>query len=184
MFDVTRYWDTRYLKGGNSGAGSRGAAGEAKARQVNAIIARYGVYTVIDWGCGDGEVASYIHAPHYIGLDVSGTALDICKVRMAGEGRVWRWYDGDTPPALPQADLSLSLDVIYHLIPDALYRRHMELVFGAAPLVCINSSCRDEAGRAHVLHRTFTDDVPSDFEVLMRPADPEPVGLWVFRRRA
>ena len=136
-------------------------------------------------GCGDGRVASRLRVARYLGLDVSPEGLRLCK-DACGDRPGWAFalYDGVTPPPLPEADLALSLDIIFHLVDDTLYRRHLELVFGSAPLVCIQSSNKVERGRAHVLHRRFLDDVPKGWGIVSRPEDEmeEEIGMWVFRK--
>ena len=74
--------------------------------------------------------------------------------------------------------------MIFHLTDERLYRRHLRLVFGAAPLVCIHSSNVDQAGEAHVLHREFLPDVPRGWELLHRPGDDSAIGFWVFGKGA
>lgn len=181
--NAVRYWETRYRKGKRgSGIGSRGSGAHAKAAFVNALIAEHHVRRVIDWGCGDGVVARLIRSRRYIGLDVSETAVALCDAHVNLPRRHWLHFDGVTAPVLPPGDLALSLDVIFHLVDDELYRRHLELVFGSAPLVCIHSSNRDEAGQAHVLHRAFVPDVPAGWDVLYRPEDERALGFWVFRK--
>ena len=185
MFDPREYWEARYAEGGGSGRGSRGRQANRKAAAINRIIARFKVQTVVDWGCGDGVVAARIRAPRYIGLDVSPTAIELCRVAVAaGSVREWHVFDGmEAPPGIC-GDLALSLDVIFHLTDEALYRRHLELLFASAPMVCITSSNRDEAGMAHVLHRQFLGDIPAGWKVVIRPR-PEvdgDIGLWLFRR--
>jgi hypothetical protein len=81
---------------------------------------------------------------------------------------------------LPEAQLALSLDVIFHLVEERYYRRHLKLLFGSAPLVCIHSSNRDEEGESHVLHREFLSDVPNGWDVLRRPDNERDIGFWVF----
>lgn len=182
-FDVIQYWDHRYRTKRGSGPGSRRSAAAAKARFINNLMARYSVQSMIDWGCGDGVVAAKFYVPHYIGLDVSPIALVIAQrncYQKTEQGYDWSWlyYDGFNAPPIC-ADLALSLDVIFHLIDDDMYRRHMELLFGSAPLVCIHSSNKDEAGHRHVLHRAFYTDVPRDFKLLHSPVTDD-IGFWVF----
>jgi hypothetical protein len=180
VFDPLKYWESRYVAGDGSGKGSRGRQANHKAAFVNSLIEKYQVQTVVDWGCGDGIVAARIKAPRYIGLEVSAKGLELCKALADGPSREWHLYDGMNAPSV-SGDLSLSLDVIFHLITDELYRRHLELVFGSAPIVCITSSNRDERGNEHVLHREFLHDVPRGWSVVREPAKDADVGLWVFR---
>lgn len=184
MFDVPGYWEKRYLAGGDSGAGSRAEAAVRKAAYVNNLITTLGVHSVIDWGCGDGEVAQHLTVERYVGLDVSPLAVDLCWQRAQRPGWSFLQFDGVTPPPLPPADLALSLDVIYHLVEDDLYRRYLALLFASAPLVCVHSTNYEQAGRAHVLHRRFTADLPAGFEILAWPERDDTVGMWVFRRQA
>lgn len=179
------YWEARYRDGRlGSGPGSRAAAADAKAAYVNRLIARHRVRSVVDWGCGDGRVASRFVVPRYIGLDVSAAAVEQCR-EACGTRRGWayRVFDGRrAPEGLPPAELSLSLDVIFHQVDPADYAAHLALVFGAAPLVCIHSSNRNEAGAAHVLHRRFTDDVPPGWDLLASPDSGLDFGFYVYRR--
>jgi SAM-dependent methyltransferase len=184
-FDVLEYWENRYQAGRGSGPGSRRRAARLKGNFVNTLIEREGVHSVIDWGCGDGRVASRLRVERYLGLDVSPEALRLCE-EACREHDGWEFllYDGFTPPELPQADLALSLDVIFHLVDDAMYHRHLELVFGSAPLVLIQSSNKDERGRAHVLHRRFIYDMPTGWSLMnggLEESDGE-IGMWLFRK--
>jgi 2-polyprenyl-3-methyl-5-hydroxy-6-metoxy-1,4-benzoquinol methylase len=179
VFDVADYWQQRYVNGGDSGSGSQGAAVEAKAVYINQIIREYKLKSIIDWGCGDGELAMRVLVPHYTGLDVAPAAVEMCCAKMPS--REWLVYDGFSGPDIT-ADMALSVDVLFHLIDDGLYRRYLELLFDSASLVCVSASNRDEAGRAHVLHRAFLKDVPEDWRVVDWPAQPSRVGMWLFQR--
>ena len=181
---VIEYWESRYLSGRRgSGEGSRGAAARRKAAFVNRLTDRYRVNRIIDWGCGDGEVARRLKVRRYVGLDVSAAALDICRGRVSLPRTTWLHFDGIRAPKLPPAGLALSLDVLFHLTDDVLYRRHLGLLFGSAPLVCIHSSNSDEAGEAHVLHREFLPDVPRGWRCVHEGPD-RAIGFWVFEREA
>jgi len=181
---VIEYWESRYLAGRrSSGEGSRGAAARHKAAFVNALTDRYRVNRIIDWGCGDGEIAARLKVRRYVGLDVSAAALAICRERVRLPRRAWVYFDGIRAPELPPAGLALSLDVLFHLTEERLYRRHLELLFGSAPVVCIHSSNHDEAGEAHVLHREFLPDVPRGWRCVHEGPD-RAIGFWVFEREA
>ena len=56
-------------------------------------------------------------------------------------------------------DLALSLDVVYHLVEDAVFERHMRQLFSLSNrFVIVYSTNHDEDVRdAHVRHRRFTD---------------------------
>lgn len=186
-FDVLEYWERRYHSGKHhgSGEGSRGRAAKRKANRVNRLINDHRVKSVIDFGCGDGIVIKKLRVARYLGLEVSQTALDQCASRVRRrKGWTYRLYDGFDPGELPQADLVLSLDVIFHQIDDELYRRHMELLFSSAPLVCIHSTNVNRVGNPHVKHRAFVHDVPEGWQVIERPRKPSwnRPAFWIFKK--
>jgi len=151
------YWERRYREGGNSGAGSYGRLAGFKADFVNAFIARYHIASVLDLGCGDGNLLSLLEVPDYVGVDVSPTALADCSVRFPRH----RFVPYSDAAQLPPAELAMSLDVIYHLVEDAVFADYIETLFGhATRFILIYSSNFDAHWpHAHVLHRRFTDHV-------------------------
>lgn len=158
-FASSSYWEARYAEGGTSGAGSYGRLAEFKARVINAVVAEYEVCSIVEWGCGDGNQLGLIECESYLGLDTSASALDLCRQRFGGD-RSRRFelvsdYQGET------ADLALSLDVIYHLVEDAVFEEYMRALFASARrLVVIYSTDfegRTEGPAIHVRHRRFTD---------------------------
>lgn len=74
-----RYWDRHYARGGTSGAGSYGPLAGAKAEFLNNFVIKNRISSVIEFGCGDGHQLSLADYPRYIGLDVSRTAIELCK---------------------------------------------------------------------------------------------------------
>lgn len=148
------YWNVRYARGGTSGLGSRGHLGAFKADTLNALAAREGIRSVVDWGCGDGEQAARFRFPRYLGLDVSPDALARCRERCAGDDtkRFALVDEAET------AEMALSLDVIYHLIDDAEYAAYMRRLFeSASRMVVVYSTDYDKTNAVHVRHRAFTD---------------------------
>jgi protein O-GlcNAc transferase len=156
-FDSADYWSRRYAKGGNSGAGSYGRLAEFKAEFVNAYVDRHGIGTVIEFGSGDGaqlELATY---PTYVGFDVAQVCLEACRSRFASDPTKSFLHTDDY--AGHTADLTLSLDVIYHLIEDEVFHAYMTRLFEASSRhVIVYASNEDRPGTAvHVRHRRFTD---------------------------
>ncbi len=153
---VAAYWDHRYLRGGNSGAGSFGRLARFKAEIVNGIVAEHGVASVLELGCGDGHQLTLADYPAYVGVDVAAAAIAACRRRFAGDPtkRFLLAGMGDPGPA----DLVLSLDVIFHLVEDAAYEDYMRALFGhARRLVAIYASDADARTAApHVRHRRFS----------------------------
>ena len=54
-FSSSRFWEKRYARGGNSGAGSYGKLAMYKKAFINKFVAAHGVETVAEFGCGDGN---------------------------------------------------------------------------------------------------------------------------------
>jgi SAM-dependent methyltransferase len=153
------YWQERYATGGNSGAGSYNHLAEFKAEIINAFCSSHPVDTVIEFGCGAGNQLLLACYAAYTGYDVSPAAIERCR-QLFAEKRSWQFslaeeYDGR------QADLVLSLDVIFHLVEDEVCERYMEKLFSAARrYAIIYSSNTNETlpdSPSHVRHRNFGD---------------------------
>jgi hypothetical protein len=74
-FEYKAYWEERYKYGGNSGAGSYSENADYKASRINQVVKSFDVRTVLEFGCGDGNNLSLYKFDHYLGLDVSNTAV-------------------------------------------------------------------------------------------------------------
>jgi len=157
-----KYWEARYQSGDNSGAGSYGHLAQFKSEVLNAFVATNTIRSVLEFGCGDGNQLSLAAYPRYVGLDVSKSALMLCRKRFANDQtKSFHMYDPGalaSNPALFNAELTLSLDVIFHLIEDDVYEAYMTNLFASATrYVIVYSSDADEQTRsAHVRHRRFT----------------------------
>jgi hypothetical protein len=152
------YWLRRYEKGGTSGQGSYDRLAEYKAEILNRFVAEHRIQSVIEFGCGDGNQLRLADYPDYTGYDISPIALERCRLLFGDDPtkhfHEMREYTGE------QAELSLSLDVIYHLIEDPVFETYMRQLFDASTrYVIIYSSNHDEQRDvvvAHVRHRRFT----------------------------
>lgn len=153
------YWEQRYRAGGNSGDGSYRALAEFKAEVLNAFVEEKGVNMVIEYGCGDGNQLKLATYPSYLGFDVSEKAVALCRQAFQGDpSRAFRVLDEQGGE---QAELTLSLDVIYHLVEDAVFESYMARLFDSATawVIVYSSNTDDNAGNLalHVRHRCFTD---------------------------
>lgn len=157
-FKSADYWEKRYEAGGTSGAGSYNRLAEFKANFLNKFVEDHQISSVIEFGCGDGAQLGRTRYPNYIGVDISHTALEICRSKFCGDGtkRFLHW-DAVTPDIF--ADLSLSLDVVYHLIEDPVFEAYMQRLFDSGRrFVIVYSSNNDQATTSlHVRHRHFTN---------------------------
>ncbi len=169
MRSSARYWQQRYRLGMTSGSGSEGEMARYKADVLNRFVATHEVHSVIEFGCGDGQQLALGEYPVYLGFDVAPQAIEICRQRFVGQtGRSFLWYDPKHAVDLGGffgADLTLSLDVIYHLVEDESYRMHLRDLFGVSRRhVAVYSSNRTDGGSLrHVRHRRFTEDVGRDY---------------------
>ena len=73
MFDSKKYWNDRYIKGGNSGKGSYNHLAKFKADVINSFIKHYKIKSIIDYGIGDGNQLKLFNTENliYTGIDVS-----------------------------------------------------------------------------------------------------------------
>lgn len=164
-----QFWEGRYALGGHSGGGSYGLLAEFKAEILNGFVARHAIQSVVEFGCGDGAQLSLADYPKYTGLDVASTAVSLCSDRFANDpSKNFLLYDADSfDPASLRADLALSLDVIYHLVEDAVYEGYLDHLFATAErFVIVYSSNHDERGawfERHIRHRPVTRDILARF---------------------
>ncbi len=152
------YWKDRYEAGGNSGDGSYNQLAEFKAEILNTFVSENGISSVIEYGCGDGNQLSLAQYPQYTGFDVSPKAISMCLNGFFNKDnkafKLMAAYAGET------AELTLSLDVIYHLIEDSVFVEYMHRLFDSSErFVIIYASDTDknpEGMAAHVRHRHFS----------------------------
>lgn len=151
------YWERRYRRGGHSGAGSYNRLAEFKASFLNSFVREHHITSVIEHGCGDGAQLSLATYPSYTGVDVSPKALQICRNLFADDASK-RFLQPDAVPLGFTADLSLSLDVVYHLVEDSVFDAYMHRLFETAQkYVVVYSSNMDQTWPdKHVHHRQFT----------------------------
>jgi SAM-dependent methyltransferase len=157
-----KYWESRYVAGGTSGAGSYGAQAEYKAAFLNAFVAENGIDSVLEFGCGDGNQLRLAEYPSYLGLDVSPKAIQMCAALFGSDdSKSFLLYRPDAffdNARFVHADLTLSLDVIYHLVEDEVFERYMAHLFATSDryvIVYATDGERRDAAR-HVRYRPFT----------------------------
>jgi SAM-dependent methyltransferase len=159
----TEYWESRYASGRNSGGGSYSRLADFKAEILNAFVAGHAIQSVIEFGCGDGNQLSLAVYPRYIGLDVSKTIVEKCRQLFKADPS--KSFELMADYAGEQADLALSLDVVFHLVEDDVFEAYMRTLFGASgTYVIVYSSNSAEIGGAgrHEKHRRFTDWVDAN----------------------
>lgn len=159
------YWESRYAVGFTSGYGSVGPLAEFKAEFLNSFVNEHNVGTLIEFGCGDGSQLLLATYPSYIGLDVSKTAIKLCKERFKDDlSKSFFLYDSEyfvDRHAVFTADVALSLDVIYHITEDSVFELYIRQLFSAAEkFVIVYSNDTDDNrvfAEPHVKYRRFTE---------------------------
>ena len=159
VLDTQSYWDRRYSDGGNSGNGSCGYLLDFKAQYINSFIRLNNIDSIQDFGCGDGSLLSKLDIKDkvYCGYDVSNFLLESLRVKYDKQFLHFDEYDGSII-----SDLVLSIDVIFHLVDDEVYRRYIETIQKATrKFLIIYSSDTDDNGLfgSHIRHRKFSDDI-------------------------
>jgi hypothetical protein len=178
-FNSEAYWKKRYAQGDNSGIGSYGQLSQFKADILNPFMREHQIQSVIEYGCGDGNQLQSLSLPTYLGFDVSPTAIQLCQKQYALDPsksfKVINEYQGET------AQLTLSLDVLYHLVEDPVFTTYLKRLFASAQAyVIIYSSNFDDnsSTRAlHVKHRCFTNWVTQhcpDWQLVQHVPNPYP----------
>jgi SAM-dependent methyltransferase len=151
------YWERRYQSGGNSGAGSYNRLAEFKAEFLNRFVKQNQVTSVVELGCGDGAQLSLAQYPEYTGADISPKAVEICRNRFGGDASKRFLLMNDLAPGFT-ADLSLSLDVVFHLVEDQVFDAYMRKLFDSARRFAIvySSNTDWDSPSKHERHRQFT----------------------------
>ena len=157
------YWETHYLNNGDSGSGSFGSRARYKADILNNFVAGHSIKTVMEFGCGDGNLLKLLDFPSYIGLDVSFAALGKCEdIFREDRNKYFYLYDrkafpGPSKMPFEKAELVLSLDVIFHLLEEEVFEDHMFRLFTASSRFVIIYAWNVEGRQnKHVKHRKFS----------------------------
>lgn len=185
-FSSKIYWENRYKAGGNSGEGSYDNKAKYKANILNKIVEEYNISNIIEFGCGDGNNLSYYNVDYYTGFDVSETAIKMCISKYSQDSsKSFIWYN----PMLfksggLKSDLTISFEVIFHLIEDDIFLNYMNDLFNTSSkyvLICSSNDDNKADNAIHVKHRKFTDFIPSDFSlinVIKTPQEGELEGFF------
>ena len=156
------YWERRYRSGGTSGDGSYGKLAEFKAEIINKFVAQNDVQTVVELGCGDGNQLGLMNYPHYVGYDISQAAVEICtKMYASDTSKNFIHFSPDKFDGQAQAQLSLSLDIIFHLVEDEVFETYMHQLFHLAGqwVIVYSSNSEDQQSEAveHCRNRKFVE---------------------------
>ncbi len=151
-----KYWEERYVAGGSSGPGSYSRLAQSKAQVLNTFVRDNGVKSVVEFGCGDGSQLELADYPSYLGVDVSPFAVKTCAEKFHADPSKQFIVLG--APIDKAFDLSLSLDVVYHLVEDSVFAAHMAALFDSSHrfVVIYSSNFDKDAVEPHIKHRQFS----------------------------
>lgn len=159
------YWQNRYNEGKNSGSGSYNQLAHFKAQFINDFVQQHQINSVIELGCGDGNQLKLSNYPNYHGFDISEKAVEMCRSLFRDDPS--KKFDTMEMLDNQKSELLLSLDVIYHLVEDAVFETYMTQLFNASSsFVIIYSSNTDEQQKLqapHVRHRNFSRWIEKNF---------------------
>jgi len=183
-FNSKEYWEARYQGGGNSGIGSYGVSANIKAEYINSVISKYNIKTINDLGHGDGNQIGLLKGfDQYTGYDVSSTIRNKCILQYQDDRR-YTFIDNESQ--FKQADLAMSLDVLYHLTEQEVFVEYIDKLFSIGEYILIYAEDRDHIGNSHVLCRKFTDyisDVYNNFSLLdIADGSHDKVKLYLYKR--
>ena len=151
-FRAKNWWDSRYASGGHSGAGSYDANYSFKRDYINAVIRRFKIQSIIDFGCGDGSQIKQIDVAAYQGIDISSSVVNRCrKLYEHNSNFSFDVYDEFT---MGKYDLAMSLDVLYHVVEPDQYDLYLNRLFSHSrySLIYANAIPRSD-NTAHMLFR-------------------------------
>jgi predicted O-methyltransferase YrrM len=165
-FDSNLFWENRYKSGGNSGSGSYNKMAEFKATVINNFIKKKSIKSMIDYGVGDGNQLKLIDTRNinYIGLDVSHTIICKCKDIFKNDFTKNFKLSDEFDFSSTNVDLSISCDVIYHLIDDSVYFEYLDNLFkSSSKYVIIYAKDENVNHASHVKFRKFTNYIQNQF---------------------
>ncbi|MGA1066842.1 MAG: hypothetical protein ACO3U3_13445 [Alphaproteobacteria bacterium] len=162
-FSEKAYWQARYKNGRTSGSGSQGKLAFYKAEIINGLAEKYGVKVAVELGCGDGRQLSLYQFNDYIGTDIAEESIEMCKARILNATRFRFLNMVDFKTTRPRGDLSLSVDVIFHLVNDSVYFDYMEMLFESSTRLVLIYGPNQEisSNESHIRFRCFTSWIES-----------------------
>lgn len=143
-------------------AGALGGGADT-ARFVSHLVKEREVASVIDWGCGDGEVLEKLdlHGVEYTGVESSEAAVERMRRRFAERPE----HTFTLPHGCDRwerRELALSLDVLPRVPGRAEYDDHLAKLFGSSRRFVLIGAAEDAASR-HVGPRSIVEDIAERF---------------------
>jgi len=160
-FKSSQYWENRYIEGGNSGVGSYGILAKYKADFINSFMKKNNIESVIELGCGDGNQLALYQIKNYVGFDVSKTVITLCRDKFkADKTKMFHLYSElDSNKNISKADLTLSIDVLFHLVEEMVFRKHINHLFRLSNcyVIIYSTNFNNKYNSPHQVDRSFTE---------------------------
>jgi cyclopropane fatty-acyl-phospholipid synthase-like methyltransferase len=165
------FWESNYKHGGNSGSGSYGILCDFKTDVLNTFITANNITSILDLGCGDGNQIKKILTYKYVGLDIIPSAVEKCKLMFKND--TTKTFECSQAYSFSDIfDMTISLDVIYHIVEDENYYQYILNLFKCSKRwVIIYSSNYNGSKVQHMHPRKFTDDLEKlvpDFKLVKK----------------
>lgn len=172
MFNSKEYWINRYKSNLlSSGVGSYGIYADYKAQTINTFIEENNLKSMCELGCGDGNQLALFKPIKYYGYDISSDVVNYNKKRFISEN--YFFTSNIDEIIVRKYDVTISLDVLYHLIEDNVYLDYMKLLFDLSDkFVIIYSPNEDKNFNNHVKYRKFDENIPINFKLLKKIDNP------------
>lgn len=151
------YWENRYVSGLDSGRGSYGKSANHKATMINNYIINHDIKSISDFGCGDGNQIGLLKGfENYCGFDISPYIIDVCKQKFIDNSKMTFCTKIND---LPESELCLSLDVLYHIIDEKDYENYLFQLFNKSKkyVLIFSTNHQEKTISSYILHRKFTD---------------------------
>ncbi len=186
-FKAKDWWDVRYARGGNSGAGSHGYHYQFKRDYIRSAIQRFGFASAVDFGCGDGSQINEIEFGAYQGVDISQSVVNHCREFYKDRPHFkFDVYEAFSPG---RYDVAMSLDVMYHVVEPDQYDLYLNRLFSYSKYVLIYTNLvprKDNS--AHMCFRDHVKEIKQrDFNVRLieRVINPQltTVGFLLYEKR-
>ena len=159
-FNSKEYWENRYKSGGNSGVGSQGVIAEFKAKVINDFVKNNNIQTVCELGCGDW-LFSLFNISEY-------TVYDVCEFVVERNKNLYTHKFTTIMNELTNYDLTISMDVILHLMEEDVYQQYMKDLFRLSKkyVIIYDRNKNEILEGIHNKFRKFLPDVPQNFELI------------------
>lgn len=178
MYTEKTYWNARYANGSTSGCGSEGIEAEWKREVIRTLIDVHKVESILDIGCGDGQLMFPILSEYsgltYVGLDIAKSIVDK--------------HSSNPPPSSSKVsfecvdicsdqkprqsfDMVLMMDVLFHVSTDSRHALMLQKFFSSFNKVGIlslwNENMENVQHAAHCFHRPV--HIPEGFSFCTLP---------------